>query len=120
MAKDFYATLGVAREATPDEIKKAYRKKALECHPDRNQGDPKAEAQFKLVSEAYEVLSDESRRRDYVQSGEDGLRGAGMGGGHGGFPGGQGVFASMEEALRTFMGAFSAARVSGCGVSTFD
>ncbi len=67
MAKDYYATLGVARDANPDEIKKAYRKKALECHPDRNPGNPKAEAQFKLVSEAYEVLSDENRRRIYDQ-----------------------------------------------------
>jgi molecular chaperone DnaJ len=120
VAKDFYATLGVAREATPDEIKKAYRKKALECHPDRNQGDPKAEAQFKLVSEAYEVLSDENRRRVYDQYGEDGLRGAGMGGGAGGFPGGNGGFASMEEALRTFMGAFGGGRGSGGGESIFD
>lgn len=104
--KDYYSTLGIAREATPEEIKKAYRKKALECHPDRNPNDPKAEAQFKQVSEAYEVLSDENRRRIYDQYGEEGLRGAGVGGaGPGGF-GGAGGFASMEEALRTFMGAF--------------
>lgn len=97
---DFYATLGVSREATPEEVKKAYRKKALECHPDRNQNDPKAAETFKRVSEAYEVLSDASKRRLYDQYGEDGLRGAGMGG-----PGGGG-FSSTEEALRTFMGAF--------------
>src|SRR5271170_7132182 len=99
MAKDFYATLGISKDASADEVKKAYRKKALECHPDRNPGDPKAEAQFKQVSEAYEVLSDDNRRRVYDQYGEEGLRGASMGGG--GFPGG---FSSMEEALRTFMG----------------
>lgn len=115
MAKDFYATLGVARDASPEEIKKAYRKKALECHPDRNPGNPSAEAQFKQVSEAYEVLSDENRRRVYDQYGEDGLRGAGAGGGPGGFPGG---FSSMEEALRTFMGAFGGGR--GGGESIFD
>lgn len=116
MAKDYYATLGVARTATPEEIKKAYRKKALECHPDRNQGNPKAEEQFKGVSEAYEVLSDENRRRIYDQYGEDGLKGAGMGGG---FPGGGGGgFSSMEEALRTFMGAFGGGR--GGGESIFD
>lgn len=97
---DFYATLGISREATPEEVKKAYRKKALECHPDRNQNDPKAAETFKRVSEAYEVLSDANKRRIYDQYGEDGLRGAGMGG-----PGGGG-FSSTEEALRTFMGAF--------------
>jgi molecular chaperone DnaJ len=104
----------VARDASPDEIKKAYRKKALEHHPDRNPGNPKAEAQFKLVSEAYEVLSDDNRRRVYDQYGEEGLGGAGMGGGGGagGFPGG---FSSMEEALRTFMGAFGGGRGGGGG-----
>ncbi|HSX11643.1 MAG TPA: molecular chaperone DnaJ [Chlamydiales bacterium] len=118
MTKDYYGTLGVARDASPEEIKKAYRKKALECHPDRNQGNPKAEAQFKLVSEAYEVLSDDNRRRVYDQYGEEGLRGAGPGAGPGGFPGG---FSSMEEALRTFMGAFGGGRGGGGGgESIFD
>src|SRR3989344_9273093 len=98
--QDLYTTLGVSREATPEEVKKAYRKKALECHPDRNQGNPKAAETFKQVSEAYEVLSDENRRRVYDQYGEEGLKGAGMGGG---FPGGGGGVSSMEEALRTFM-----------------
>lgn len=116
MSKDYYAVLGIAKGASADEIKKAYRKKALECHPDRNPGDPKAEAQFKQVSEAYEVLSDDKRRQIYDQYGEDGLRGGGpggmgghggMGGMHGGFGGG---FSSMEEALRTFMGAFGGAQ----------
>lgn len=113
--KDYYATLGISRGATSEEIKKAYRKKALECHPDRNPGDPKAEATFKQVSEAYEVLSDDNRRRIYDQYGEEGLRGAGMGGG--GFPGAGGGFSSMEEALRTFMGAFGG---RGGGESIFD
>src|SRR3990167_8583811 len=110
--KDYYATLGVSLEASADEIKKAYLKKALECHPDRNPGDPKAESLFKRVSEAYEVLSDENRRRVYDQYGEEGLRGSGMGGG-GGFPGGG--FSSMEEALRTFMGAFGGGAAAGRG-----
>lgn len=117
MVKDFYATLGVARDASPEEIKKAYRKKALQCHPDRNPDNPKAEAEFKQISEAYEVLSDENRRRVYDQYGEEGLRGASMGGG--GFPGGGG-FSSMEEALRTFMGAFGGARGGGGEESIFD
>jgi molecular chaperone DnaJ len=117
--KDYYATLGVAREATPEEVKKAYRKKALEFHPDRNPNDPKAEAKFKQVSEAYEVLSDENRRKLYDQYGEEGLRGGGMGGaGPGGFSGGG--FSSMEEALRTFMGAFGGGGGGRGGESIFD
>jgi molecular chaperone DnaJ len=115
--KDFYATLGISRNASQDEIKKAYRKKALEFHPDRNPGDPKAEEQFKRISEAYEVLSEENKRRLYDQYGEEGLRGAQMGGG-GGFSG-EG-FASMEEALKTFMGAFGGAGGRGGGESIFD
>ncbi|HSX38174.1 MAG TPA: molecular chaperone DnaJ [Chlamydiales bacterium] len=113
--KNYYAILGIPQEATQDEIKKAYRKKALEFHPDRNPNDPKAEEQFKRVSEAYEVLSDENKRRVYDQYGEEGLKGANMGGG--GFGGGG--FASMEEALRTFMGAFGGAG-GGRGESIFD
>ncbi|MBI5272993.1 MAG: molecular chaperone DnaJ [Chlamydiia bacterium] len=117
--KDYYASLGVARDATSEEIKKAYRKKALQFHPDRNPGDPKAEEQFKHISEAYEALSDENRRRIYDQYGAEGLKGsANMGGGTGGFPGG---FASMEEALRTFMGAFGNGGSGGPrGESLFD
>jgi molecular chaperone DnaJ len=99
---DFYATLGVSKDADASQIKKAYRKKALECHPDRNPDNPKAAETFKRVSEAYEVLSDDNRRKIYDQYGEEGLKGAGMGGA-GGFQGGG--FSSMEEALRTFMGA---------------
>lgn len=108
--QDFYSTLGVTREATPEEVKKAYRKKALECHPDRNQNDPKAADIFKRVSEAYEVLSDANKRRLYDQYGEEGVRGGGMGGHSGGF-------SSTEEALRTFMGAFGG---GGGGGSPFE
>lgn len=110
--KDYYATLGIGRDATPEDIKKAYRKKALECHPDRNADNPNAEATFKLVSEAYEALSDENKRRIYDQYGEEGLR---QGAGGGGFSGG---FSSMEEAMRTFMGAFGGGQ--GGGGSIFD
>ena len=103
---DFYSTLGISKGSTPEEIKKAYRKKALESHPDRNPDNPKAADTFKKISEAYEVLSDDNKRRVYDQYGEDGLRGSGMGGQGGGGQGFPGGFSSMEEALRTFMGAF--------------
>ena len=62
---DYYALLGIPREATPDEIKKAYRKLAMQYHPDRNQGDKGAEEKFKQMSEAYAVLSDAEKRKKY-------------------------------------------------------
>jgi molecular chaperone DnaJ len=74
--KDYYELLGVARNISADEIKKAYRKLAMKYHPDRNPGDKKAEARFKEVSEAYEVLSDAQKRQQYDQYGHDGLKSA--------------------------------------------
>lgn len=74
--RDYYEVLGVSREASSDDIKKAYRRLAMQYHPDRNQGDKAAEARFKEVSEAYEVLSDEDKRRQYDQYGHEGLRSA--------------------------------------------
>lgn len=65
MAADYYEVLGVSRDATPDEIKKAFRRIARESHPDANPGDPTAEASFRRAAEAYEVLSDPDRRRRY-------------------------------------------------------
>jgi molecular chaperone DnaJ len=72
--RDYYEILGVARTAGTDEIKKSYRKLALQFHPDRNQGDDEAEEKFKEAAEAYEVLSDPDKRRRYDQFGHEGLR----------------------------------------------
>lgn len=77
-AQDFYSTLNVSKDATQDEIKKSYRKLANKYHPDKNQGDKAAEAQFKKVSEAYETLSDPQKRKMYDQFGSTGQSGGGF------------------------------------------
>src|SRR2546421_2765117 len=69
MAQDYYATLGVKRDASDQEIKSAHRKLARESHPDRNPGDKQAEARFKEVQEAYDVLSDKTKRANYDRFG---------------------------------------------------
>ena len=72
--QDYYELLGIARSATAEEIKKAYRKLAMKYHPDRNQGDKESEAKFKDISEAYEVLSDAAKREQYDRYGHDGMK----------------------------------------------
>jgi molecular chaperone DnaJ len=76
----FYEVLGVAREASTEEIRKSYKREALKHHPDRNQGDSAAEAKFKEANEAYQVLSDDQKRQIYDQFGHEGLQGGGGGG----------------------------------------
>lgn len=79
--RDYYEVLGIAKNASAEEIKKAYRKLAMKWHPDRNQGNKEAEEKFKEASEAYEVLSDEKKRQLYDQYGHEGMKGAFGGGG---------------------------------------
>lgn len=126
--EELYGLLGVGREASTSDIKKAYYKLAKKYHPDTNQGDPEAAKKFAAVTEAYEVLSDDSRRQAYDTYGHDGVNqqgggGGGPGGGFGGFHGfggaggfGQGGFhfqggaGNAEDIFRAFEEAFGGAR----------
>src|SRR5690606_7260523 len=96
MAKrDYYEVLGVSRNASADEIKKSYRKIALQYHPDRNPGDKEAEERFKEAAEAYDVLSNPDKKAQYDRFGHAGVGGAGgYGGGYGGM--------RMEDIFQNF------------------
>ncbi|MFR8441973.1 MAG: DnaJ domain-containing protein, partial [Campylobacter sp.] len=85
MEEDYYEILGVARDADAETIKKAFRKLALEFHPDRNQGDKESEEKFKKINEAYQILSDDQKRRMYDRYGKEGISGAYSGASDGGF-----------------------------------
>ena len=112
MKQDFYVVLGVQRDASELDIKKAYRKLAMECHPDRNNGDKAAEEKFKLVTEAYEVLRDPDKRASYDRFGMAGVRGQGGAAGAGG-AGFSSMHFDLSEALMVFMRDFGLAGASG-------
>ena len=112
MKKDFYEILGVSKSADAAAIKKAYRKKALEFHPDKNPGDKSAEEKFKEAAEAYEILSDAGKKAKYDQYGHqafDGSGGFGGGGHHGGM--------NMDDIFSQFGDIFGSAFGGGGGFS---
>lgn len=98
MEIDYYEILEISQNADKDTIKKAYRKLALKYHPDRNQGDKEAEGKFKLINEAYEVLSNDEKRAIYDRYGKEGLKGSG------GFGGDFGDFGDLGDIFSSFFG----------------
>ncbi len=107
MAKrDYYEVLGVPKTATAADIKKAYRKKAIQYHPDKNPGDKEAEEKFKEAAEAYEVLSDENKRARYDQFGHAGVGGAAGGGFQGGGMSMEDIFSQFGDIFGGHFGGF--------------
>lgn len=98
--KDYYEVLGLSRDASDSDIKKAYRQLALKYHPDKNQGNKEAEERFKEASEAYEVLSHSEKREIYNQFGHSGLQGTGFSG----FSGVEDIFESFGDIFEDFFG----------------
>ncbi|MDP5229462.1 MAG: molecular chaperone DnaJ [Cellulophaga sp.] len=112
MKEDYYSILGITKGASAAEIKKAYRKKAVEYHPDKNPGDAKAEDMFKKAAEAYEVLSDENKKARYDQYGHAAFDGAGGFGGGGGGMNMDDIFSQFGD---IFGGGFGGGGFSGFG-----
>jgi molecular chaperone DnaJ len=112
MKKDFYEILGIDKGATPEQIKKAYRKKAIEYHPDKNPGDKQAEENFKAAAEAYEVLSDPNKKARYDQYGSAAFDGSAGGGFNGG-----GM--NMDDIFSQFGDIFGSAFGGGGGFGGF-
>jgi len=104
--KDYYRILGVSRESSADDIKKSYRKIAMQYHPDRNPGDKDAEEKFKLASEAYEVLRDPDKRGIYDRYGIEGLKGTGFTG----FRGFDDIFSTFGDIFEDFFGLGTTSR----------
>jgi molecular chaperone DnaJ len=107
MKEDYYDILGIGKNATAAEVKKAYRKKAIEYHPDKNPGDAKAEEMFKKAAEAYEVLSDPNKKSRYDQYGHAAFEGGGFGGG------GMNMDDIFSQFGDIFSGAFGGGSFSG-------
>jgi molecular chaperone DnaJ len=107
MAKrDYYEILEVRKNATPEEIKKAYRKKAIQYHPDKNPGDKESEEKFKEAAEAYEVLSNPEKKQRYDQFGHAGMSGSAGGGFSGGFTDIEDIFSSFGDIFGGHFGGF--------------
>jgi curved DNA-binding protein len=116
MASDYYNVLGVNKTATPDEIKKAFRRQAKKYHPDANPNDPKAEDRFKEINEAYEVLSDPQKRQQYDMLGANYRNVGGAGAGATGGFGGAGMNGEdLQDLINSFMG-FGGSRGRGANV----
>src|SRR6202051_1710781 len=107
---DYYKTLGVDKKATPEEVKKAYRKLARKYHPDRNPGDEQAEARFKEISQAHDVLGDPEKRKQYDTGAGPFATGAGPGGGFGGFGNFDFDASSMGDILSNLFGGAAGGR----------
>ncbi|OGV38692.1 MAG: molecular chaperone DnaJ [Lentisphaerae bacterium GWF2_45_14] len=111
MSKEYYELLGVTKSASPEEIKKAYRKLAIKYHPDKNRGDKSAEDKFKEISEAYEVLSDKNKRAQYDQFGPDAFKRSASSGTSGG---------GFHDPFDIFSQVFGNGGGGGGGGSIFD